>query len=46
MAATQALLLFSQVEGLPVYGVAIPTVRGVRNAINAMGAMNGARMWG
>ena len=32
-----------KVEGLPVYGVAIPTVRGLRNALDALGAANGAR---
>ncbi|KAI8474087.1 MAG: inositol hexakisphosphate-domain-containing protein [Monoraphidium minutum] len=34
---------FRQVEGLPVYGVAIPTVRGVRNVLDAVGAAKGAR---
>jgi len=33
---------FRQVEGLPVYGVAIPTVRGLRNVLDELGAANGA----
>jgi hypothetical protein len=32
---------FRQVEGLPVYGVAIPTVRGLRNVLDELGAANG-----
>ena len=32
----------TQVEGLPVYGVAIPTVRGVRNVLDQIGAAQGA----
>ena len=27
---------FRQVEGLPVYGVAIPTVRGLRNVMDVL----------
>eukprot|EP00775_Hariotina_reticulata_P011247 gene11247-11396_t len=34
---------FRQVEGLPVYGVAIPTVRGLRNVMDALGAAQGQR---
>ncbi|KIY98140.1 hypothetical protein MNEG_9823 [Monoraphidium neglectum] len=34
---------FRQVEGLPVYGVAIPTVRGVRNVLDAVGSAKGGR---
>lgn len=34
---------FRQVEGLPVYGVAIPTVRGLRNVLDELGAANGER---
>jgi hypothetical protein len=30
-----------QIEGLPVYGVAIPTVRGLRNVLDAVGAFKG-----
>lgn len=30
-----------QIEGLPVYGVAIPTVRGLRNVLDAVGAYQG-----
>ena len=33
---------FRQVEGLPVYGVAIPTVRGLRNELEELGAAQGA----
>lgn len=33
---------FRQVEGLPVYGVAIPTVRGLRNVLEELGAAHGA----
>lgn len=33
---------FRQVEGLPVYGVAIPTVRGLRNVMDVLGAAQGA----
>jgi hypothetical protein len=32
---------FRQVQGLPVYGVAIPTVRGLRNVLDELGAANG-----
>lgn len=32
-----------QIEGLPVYGVAIPTTRGLRNVLEAVGATQGAR---
>jgi hypothetical protein len=32
---------FRQVEGLPVYGVAIPTVRGLRNVMDVLGAAQG-----
>eukprot|EP00878_Enallax_costatus_P022564 GHUV01023947.1.p1 GENE.GHUV01023947.1~~GHUV01023947.1.p1 ORF type:complete len:169 (-),score=61.36 GHUV01023947.1:991-1497(-) len=32
---------FRQVEGLPVYGVAIPTVRGLRNVLEELGAAQG-----
>ncbi|KAF6255732.1 inositol hexakisphosphate-domain-containing protein [Scenedesmus sp. NREL 46B-D3] len=34
---------FRQVEGLPVYGVAIPTVRGLRNVMDVLGAAQGQR---
>eukprot|EP00878_Enallax_costatus_P006221 GHUV01006524.1.p1 GENE.GHUV01006524.1~~GHUV01006524.1.p1 ORF type:complete len:1656 (+),score=579.22 GHUV01006524.1:267-5234(+) len=34
---------FRQVEGLPVYGVAIPTVRGLRNVLEELGAAQGRR---
>eukprot|EP00879_Flechtneria_rotunda_P026584 GHRR01028357.1.p1 GENE.GHRR01028357.1~~GHRR01028357.1.p1 ORF type:complete len:136 (+),score=39.70 GHRR01028357.1:304-711(+) len=33
---------FRQVDGLPVYGVAIPTVRGLRNVLDVLGAAHGA----
>ena len=32
-----------QIKGLPVYGVAIPTVSGLRNVLSAMGAESGER---
>lgn len=35
--------LWLQVEGLPVYGVAIPTVTGVRAVLDTLGAAAGAR---
>eukprot|EP00879_Flechtneria_rotunda_P018628 GHRR01019549.1.p1 GENE.GHRR01019549.1~~GHRR01019549.1.p1 ORF type:complete len:942 (+),score=356.76 GHRR01019549.1:158-2983(+) len=34
---------FRQVDGLPVYGVAIPTVRGLRNVLDVLGAAHGQR---
>ncbi|GFR48167.1 hypothetical protein Agub_g10003 [Astrephomene gubernaculifera] len=34
---------FRQIPGVPMYGVAIPTVTGVRSALNAVGANKGAR---
>lgn len=34
---------FRQVDGLPVYGVAIPTVRGLRNVLDELGAANGEK---
>jgi hypothetical protein len=37
---------FRQVEGLPVYGVAIPTVRGVRTVLDQIGAAKGERAAG
>lgn len=33
--------LHAQIKGLPVYGVAIPTVLGLRNVFGAMNAQNG-----
>eukprot|EP00967_Tisochrysis_lutea_P001928 scaffold2470_cov21-Tisochrysis_lutea.AAC.3 len=35
--------LFAQVDGLRVFGVAIPTVAGLRRALNSMGAQRGKR---
>lgn len=32
-----------QVQGLPVYGVAIPTVTGLRKVLGQLGAENGTR---
>ncbi|KAG2430310.1 hypothetical protein HYH02_013787 [Chlamydomonas schloesseri] len=34
---------FRQIPNVPVYGVAIPTVTGLRSALNAVGANKGAR---
>ncbi|CAG9460890.1 unnamed protein product [Pedinophyceae sp. YPF-701] len=34
---------YRQVPGLPVYGVAIPTLAGIRNVLEIMGAGDGAR---
>ncbi|GLI60364.1 hypothetical protein VaNZ11_002488 [Volvox africanus] len=34
---------FRQIPAVPVYGVAIPTVTGLRTALNAVGAQKGAR---
>lgn len=34
---------FRQIEGLPVYGVAVPTVNGFRNVLEALGAGKGRR---
>eukprot|EP00882_Tetradesmus_deserticola_P024636 GHRQ01026937.1.p1 GENE.GHRQ01026937.1~~GHRQ01026937.1.p1 ORF type:complete len:178 (+),score=59.55 GHRQ01026937.1:160-693(+) len=34
---------FRQVDGLPVYGVAIPTVRGLRSVMDVLGAAQGQR---
>jgi hypothetical protein len=39
--AKQQRLPALQIEGLPVYGVAIPTVRGLRSVLDAVGAYQG-----
>ena len=36
---------FRQVEGLPVYGVAIPTVNGLRNVLDAVGGKSRCVLW-
>lgn len=36
-----SLHMITQVEGTNVYGVAIPTVAGLRHVMNEMGAQNG-----